>query len=567
MSRRLILPLCAVVGFLHVGCAGSSSAPEPPPKLVLLLAIDQLRPDRLSEAQPGGLGRLQREGRVFPDAALAHAFTETCPGHATMLTGRHPSGLGIAGNGFRDPETLASRYCVEDRSDDAQVLTRPGKSSDGRSPRNLEAASLGDWMKSQYPGTRVFSVSGKDRSAITMAGLEGDAAYWMARGETPGFVTSGYYMEALPPWVETWNRGPLLEGVPAQWHYLAESVRGAAQGARRDDYPFESPVLERVQPHPVLQDPSGAERRPERMQHPAERIYLSPFADQLTLAFAQQLVERENLGAGPETDLLAVSLSATDVVGHFYGPESWESRDALARLDADLGAFLAFLEQRVGEGRLLVVLTADHGVLPLPEWILEQGRSHCPLPDGRLIPRPIVAQLNAELSERFGGAADAEWFERASSRLTLDRQHAAATGVDVDRVLETARAHLEAQPGIARAWTRDAVESSDGSEPMAVLYRNAWNARTGDIAIQVAEDCLLGGSRIATSHGSPYAYDRAVPLIFWWPGRIEAGRVPGPAATVDIAPTLAPLLDVSLPADLDGRPLPLQSHPQGASGR
>ena len=553
-------------GLLHLGCAGSSNSPEPGPKLVVLLAIDQLRPDRLSEAQPAGLGRLQREGRVFADAALAHAFTETCPGHATMLTGRHPSGLGIAGNGFTDPESLESRYCVEDRSPDAQILTRPGEPSEGRSPRALQAASLGDWMKARHPGTRVFSVSGKDRSAITMAGLDGDAAYWLARGETPGFVTSRYYREALPPWVEAWNREQLLEGVPAQWHYLAESASRAAQGARSDDYAYESPALERVQPHPVLQDPAGAERKPERLQHAAERIYLSPFADQLTLAFAKQLVERENLGAGPQADLLAVSLSATDMVGHFYGPESWESRDALARLDADIGAFLAFLEQRVGEGRLVVVLTADHGVLPVPEWILEQGESRCPVPGGRVDPRPIVAQLNADLSERFGGAADVEWFKRASSRLTLDREHAAATGVDADRVLETARAQLEAQPGIARTWTRAEVESSDASEPMAVLYRNAWNSRAGDIAIQVAEDCLLGGSRIATSHGSPYVYDRAVPLIFWAPGRIEAGRVAGPAATVDIAPSLAPLLELTLPGDLDGRSLPLQSRPQGASG-
>ena len=555
MPRRLILP--TAVGLLLAGCTSLPWSGAREPKLVVLLAIDQLRPDRISEEQPGGLGRLQREGRVFPDAALAHAFTETCPGHATMLTGRHPSRIGIPGNSYTDPETQEARYCVEDRSEDAAILTRPGKPSDGRSPRAMKVGTLGDWMKAQRPGTRVFSVSGKDRSAITTAGREGDAAYWLARGETPGFVTSRYYMKALPDWVEAWNRESLLEGVPAQWEYLSESVAESARGSRADDYEHESPAFGRTQPHPVLQDPPGIERMPERMRHPAERIYLSPFADEITLAFARELVERENLGRGPQADLLAVALSATDLVGHFYGPESWESRDALARLDASLGAFLEFLEKRVGKRRVLVAVTADHGVLPLPEWILEQGRSRCSVEGGRVDPQPIVAKLNAYLTERFGGPRGVHWFELASSRLTLNRKHAAATGADAGKVIEIARARLESEEGIARTWTQDEVLSGAGPEPMATFYRNSWNERTGDIAIQVAEDCLLAGLRIATSHGSPYAYDRAVPLIFWGPG-VERGRIPGPAATVDIAPTLAPLLGISVPDDLDGKPLPLE---------
>lgn len=555
MSRRL--SLCAAAGLLLSGCAGLPESVEPGPKLVVLLAIDQLRPDRLSEAQPGGLGRLQREGRVFPDAALEHAVTETCPGHATMLTGRHPSKLGIPGNNFTDPETLELRYCVEDRSPDAAILTRPGTPADGRSPRAMQAGTLGDWMKAQRPGTRVFGVSGKDRSAITLAGQEGDAAYWLARGPQPGFVTSRYYMEALPAWVEAWNRDRLLEGVPGQWIYLTESASVSARGTRVDDYPHESPAFARAQPHPVLQAAPGIEQLPERMRHPSERIYISPFADQISLAFARQLVERENLGGGPQADLLAVSLSATDLVGHFYGPESWEARDALVRLDAMLGDFLEFLEKRVGQQGLLVVLTADHGVLPLPEWILEQGRSRCPLADGRVDPDPIVAELNADLSQRFGGEPGAEWFKFVSSRLTLNRELAARTGADAGELIALARSRLEATPGIARTWTREEVLAGDGPEPMRSLYRNSWSPRMGDVAIQVAPDCLLKGPQIATTHGSPYAYDRAVPLIFWGPGFVEAGRISGPAATVDIAPSLAPLLGISLPAGLDGRPLPL----------
>lgn len=526
----------------------------------MLVAVDQLRRDRLSEDQPGGLGRLQREGRVFPDAALAHAVTETCPGHATMLSGLHPAHSGIPGNSYRDPETLESRYCVEDRSEDAAVLTRPGKPSAGRSPRALKAGTLGDWMKAQHPGTRVFSVSAKDRAAITTAGRDADAAYWLARGETPGFVTSRYYRESLPEWVEAWNRD-VLAGLPQQWEYLPASAAASARSPRIDDYEYESAVFQRAQPHPVLKDPPGIERMPERMRDPVERVYVSPFSDSVTLAFAKELVEREHLGRAPQPDLLIVSLSATDLVGHYYGPESWEARDALTRLDADLGAFLRFLEKRVGRRRVLVALTADHGVLPLPEWILEQGRSQCPVEGGRVDPSPIVARLNRALTDRFGGDPGEHWFELASSRLTLNRKHAKARGADPAKVIEIARASLASEPGIARTWTREEVAAGTGPEPLATYYRNSWNELTGDIAIQVAEDCLLADLKIATGHGSPYAYDRAVPLVFWGPG-VTRGRVSGPAGPVDIAPSLARLLGITPPDGLDGRPLPL-SPPRG----
>ena len=224
MPGRLSGPaLLALVSLATTGCAelsaggpeaaGSPAAAPTRPSLVVLLAIDQLRPDRLSPSQPGGLGRLQREGRVFFEAALEHAFTETCPGKATLLTGSHPATIGIPGNTYIDPKTLEHLYCVEDRAPDAALLPREsyvgggadGPAKTGRSPRRMKTGTLGDWMKAQRSGTRVFSVSGKDRAAIALGGREADGAYWLELGSKARFVTSGYYMEALPDWASAWT--------------------------------------------------------------------------------------------------------------------------------------------------------------------------------------------------------------------------------------------------------------------------------------------------------------------------------------------------------------------------
>jgi hypothetical protein len=569
MPRRLnpllkSLSTLLAAALLLPGCSGPTptelASASGRPRLVLLLAVDQLRPDRISPALPGGLGRLQREGRVFEAAAHAHAFTDTCPGHAVMLTGRNPAALGVPANSYTDPETLERRYCVEDRAPGGALVGRAGSPADGRSPRNLRSDTLGDWMKAAHPETRVFSVAGKDRSAIAMGGRRPDGAYWLARGASPLFLTSRYYVDSLPDWVATWGPDKLFAGLPQDWSYLPDSIAAAQQGARPDDYPHESPLLGRSAPHPLLRQPADFEGVSAEWRAPADRLYATPFADEVTLAFARELVVQEGLGEGDHPDLLAVSLAATDLVGHLYGPESWESRDALARLDAMVGEFLAFLSERVGADRLVVVLTADHGVLTLPEWLQETGRSRCPVAGGRVDPAAMLPGLFALLDARFGSSRDGHglWFVLSGSRLTLNRARVEAGGVRAEDIVELARKYLAGQPGITRVWTRDEVLAGGGPEPMARFYRNSWDPeRAGDLAMQVAEDCLLESHRTGTSHGSPYAYDRAVPLVFLGPG-IAAGRVATPAAPVDIAPTLARLLGIEPPDGLDGRALPLR---------
>lgn len=530
------------------------AVPPAEPRLVLVVSVDQLRADRLDPTLPGGLGRLAREGRVYADAAHEHANTETCPGHAVMLTGRHPGPAGVPMNDTVDRESGRTVYCVEDDAPDAQTLGPSGLAGQGRSPRRMRATAFGDWLKAARPGARVFAVSGKDRAAITLAGQRPDGVYWYETTPPGGFTTSRYYREAMPEWAERWHgatpdREAFLGGVPERW----EHPTGAPpNGARIDDTPWEAARFLRVSGHPL--------RHGDRKKM-LEQVSFSPWLDTLTLDFARRLVREEKLGRGPQPDLLALGLSATDLLGHLYGPGSQEARDALRRLDADLGRFLADVEKQVGRGRLLVVLSADHGVSELPESLAEVGLGACPIPSGRADVKALDQRLDAHLRgvlEPAGAAPHEEpWLRQESLELTVNRRLAAERGVAVARVIETAKAFLATEPGVAHVWTATEIAAGEGPEPFARLYRNSFDPeRSGDLALQTAPTCVFSPYAAGTSHGTPHVYDRAVPLVFVGQG-IEKGVVRGRAAPVDIAPTLAGALGVPVPDGLDGRALPL----------
>jgi predicted AlkP superfamily pyrophosphatase or phosphodiesterase len=539
--QTLVTLLSAVA--IDVGFAGPVRCEETA-RLILLIAVDQLPADRVDAELPGGLGRLAREGRFYTEATLDHAMTETCPGHATILTGRHPAHAGIPGNSFLDLEKGEAVYCVADSAAAARVLG----GEEGRSPRNLRVSTLGDWMKSADPESRVFSVSGKDRAAITLAGRSPDAAYWLRQGGEIGFTTSGYYLDRLPQWVQEFNgRTPPEDGfltrVPPRWDHLADEG-GAPQ--RPDDFPGESGRFGRASGHPL---------RGEDLEEFAARLMASPFQDEASLDFATRLVREEGLGRRSSPDLLAVSLSAMDYVGHLYGPYSHESRDALRRADLAIGRFLDFLELELGPNAVLVVLTSDHGVLPLPEWLERTGGNRCPVKGGRTGLRYLGLQLLAKLHWEFSPlfSIPRPWVIFAGSQVGVDRSLARRHGVAVGEVAAATRRILEAEPAIAKVWTPEQIET--GEDEFARLYRNSFDReRSGDLVVQLAPTCLISPFDEGTTHGSPYLYDRAIPLIFWGAG-IEGGRVPGPARTVDIAPTLARRLGIAPPSVLDGHPL------------
>jgi predicted AlkP superfamily pyrophosphatase or phosphodiesterase len=324
--------------------------------------------------------------------------------------------------------------------------------------------------------------------------------------------------------------------VPETWEHEA-----VARG-RPDDFSGESKRHSRTSGHPVRSD--------DRAEF-ARQLFASPFVDEVTLDFALELVEQEGLGRDEAPDLLALSFSATDVVGHHYGPYSHESRDALLRLDAGLGRLLEALEARVGRDRLLVALTADHGVLPLPEWLEAQGRDECPVDGGRVGLKRLGLGMLTRL--HFGHSPlrwPRAWVLFAGTQIAVNRELAAARGADPRAVAADAEAYLERSRGIAEVWSPEEIRT--GARETARLYRNSWDPeRSGDLAVQVERGCLISAYDSGTTHGSPYAYDRAVPLVFWGAG-VDPGLSPSAARTIDIAPTLAGALGVAAPEGLDG---------------
>ena len=506
------------------------------PALVVIVGVDQLRPDRLNRELPGGLGRLMREGYVYTRATLDHGLTSTCPGHVVISTGVNPGRAGIPDNSYIDHETMAQRYCLDDSDEAFKVYG----TSDIRSPNAITATTLGDWLKQASPESGVFSISGKDRAAISLGGKQGDRVIWFSTG-AGRFTTSGYYGE-LPGYVRQFNgRKYFVDGYGGEAPEIWEHPPGSH---RPDDYVGEATMNLRVSGHPLNQGEPSAR---------ANQYYFSPWIDLATAELTKVLLEQEQIGQRGVTDYLAVSFSATDVVGHLYGPYSAESEDALNRLDAALGGLLDVLDKKLG-GNYLLALTADHGVLPLPEWLVETGGMRCPVEGGRLNLKTFgfraLWHLYWNFTRPFGNPSDLVGFSAAG--VTVNKAYADELGVTVEEVVASLEAWLEQQDHIVNAWTKDELMNSD--DPMARLFRHSYvEGKSGHIITQLAETCLAFRPE-GTSHGSAWLYDRQVPLIFFGRG-VATGSSDEEAHSIDIAPTLGGRLGLQLPDNLDGRPL------------
>jgi len=517
---------------------GERSAAQKPSAetgLVVVIAVDQLRRDRLDERLPGGLGALIREGRWFTQATLGHGVSTTCPGHAVMLTGLHPNRHGLPSNTFFDRAEGTVRYCLDDQDPAARVIG----GREGRSPRNMTANTLGDWLKAAKPNSKTFSVAAKDRAAIALGGQGPDGVFWFSR-DHGRFTSSGYYMNTLPVYVSAFNgKEPTEDGfmanLPASWQH--------GEGQRRpDDYEGEDPKFSRVSGHPV--NTGNAEAI-------GGAVFQSPFMDSITIDLALEVVREERLGQRDTLDLLTIGLSATDTVGHLYGPRSAEAEDALIRLDQDLGRLMTSLAKIVGDEQLWIVLTADHGVAELPEWRAAQGASQCPVPEGRIgyldLGRTLYWAVYTSFSWPFGDPRD--WISLEGGHLVVNRDKARAEGVDPQEVIRVLEEALESEAYVAAAWREDELaEAASGAG--LLMARSYVPGRTGDLLVQLHEDCLIDD--LGTTHGSLYGYDRDVPLIFFGPN-IGVAKDPAVVETVDIGPTLADWFDVPMPTGLDGK--------------
>jgi predicted AlkP superfamily pyrophosphatase or phosphodiesterase len=510
--RALLLALLLVLAGPNVS---AQAAPQTAPKLVLLVAIDQFRYDYLSRFRnqyTGGLRRLLERGAVFVNANLEHYPTVTAVGHSTMLSGATPAISGIIGNDWYDREEGRQVTSVSDAG--TKLLGAPGEA--GSSPRRLLVSTVGDELK--VAGSReskVIGISMKDRSAVLPAGRMANAAYWYD-DDSGAFVSSTYYFAELPGWVEAFNNRRQANAFAGKaW---LEAANGTA--VRK------------------LPDNPGKEL--------TTAVYNSPFGNDLVELFTEAAIDAERLGQRGVVDLLAVSFSSNDAIGHSYGPDSPEVHAVSIGVDRTLGRLFDYLDRRLGEGGYLVALTADHGVSPVPETLVAQNQA------GGRIRGDFFAPIRNALEARFGPG---KWvLSTAGSSPYLDYGLIAKHRLDPAEVRKVAAEAAASIPHVARVYTRDQLLKQRSAVDLidSRVMRSFHARRSGDLEIILDPYWIRGTS--GTTHGTPYNYDAHIPLIFMGPG-IVAGRHYKAVALNDLAPTIAAILDIEPPSGSVGRVL------------
>ena len=490
-------------------------------KLVLLIAVDQFRYDYLTRFKAdytGGLAQLQTRGATFTQAFLDHYPTVTAVGHSTMLSGAIPAVSGIVGNDWFDRGLGTS---VTSISDPDSLLV--GGEGPGASPRRLLVSTLGDEMKNAAvhlpagSAPKVFGLSLKDRSAILPAGHRADAAYWLDV-KTGKFVTSTHYQSEPQAWAVQFNQAaPADKYAGRKWELL-----DAASG---------SPRMMPATPGPELY----------------QAVYGSPFGNELLKDFAVAALEAEKLGQRGVTDLLTVSFSSNDAVGHTFGPDSPHVRDMAVRVDRTIGELLARVDALVGLDHTIVALTADHGVAPVPE--VQQKRK---LPGGRLKQEELFGPITAALTTKYG---EGKWIlATAGTSPYLNHGLIAEKGLDAADVRRVAAAAARLVPHVARVYTREQLLSGEITPDLIGrrIARGYNLQRSGDLEIVLDPYWLRSSS--GTTHGTPYWYDAHIPLVLMGPG-ITPGAFHATVALNDLAPTLATLVGVENPSGSSGRVL------------
>lgn len=515
---RKLCALCLIFVLL-LFCLPSCLAAEKQPKLLVALVVDQFRYDytlRFRSDYHAGLSRLLDHGAVFADARYIHFPTVTAVGHSTFMSGATPSASGIIGNEWFDRGT---NHQVTSVSDETTLLLGGVPGAKGSSPNRLLVSTLSDELKMASRTGKVIGISIKDRGAILPAGHMADAAYWFDN-DSNHFVSSTYYMKELPQWVAKINQqGPVSRYLGATWK---------AVDAKEGDKPFCSMT-------------AGSSVRF------CGGLEATPFGNELLEDFAEKAIENESLGTHEGIDVLALSLSSNDYVGHALGPDAPEVRDISIRTDQLIGKLMDFIDSKIGAGNTLVVFTADHGVAPVPE--VNQARK---MPGGRLDSAAMAHAMDAALSARFGKG---DWFLADNSGFFyLNYDTAKKNNADLTEVRRVAAEVARGLPHIARAYSSDDLirgQSSGFNDFVGrAVQAGFYGPRSADLVV-VPEPYYMFYPQ-GTTHFAPFSYDTHVPLIFLGPG-IRPGVYYEPVTINDVAATLAALFEVETPSGSSGR--------------
>jgi predicted AlkP superfamily pyrophosphatase or phosphodiesterase len=518
-----VLVLIAAASCARVPAPAPRTPPAQPapPALVVQIVVDQFRADyieRYGTHWTGGLHRLATEGAHFVEAAYPYAGTFTCAGHASVGTGAVPADHGMVANAWWDRAAKRRLSCTTDTGVTPIGLTATAK--DPHSARWMMRPTFADRLDAAHPESRIVTFALKARSAIGLAGHGGDAVTWF---EDTTFTTSSAYGRA--PWLVDYLKAhPIEARSGATWSLLRP--RDTYQGTDDDPGTRAPETWTTSFPHTLVEAPAGPFY---------DRWEQSPFSDAYVADLAMEAIDQLELGKQGGTDYLGVSFSALDLVGHTFGPESWEVQDMLAHLDVTLGRLIAHLDAKVGPGNYVLGLTADHGAAPVPERY--EGRG------GRVLTSTIRETVEGALDAAFGAAdyvddvyeTEIYFSEQGRARLA---EGPAALAV-VDKALRTLPGVSHIMTAAARAAARQAADPE--LRAFGLSYRPD---RSGDLLVVLDEFFIP--TRAATTHGTVRAYDRRVPVILFG-GAFTPGKYDGPASPLDLAPTWATLTGITLP--------------------
>jgi predicted AlkP superfamily pyrophosphatase or phosphodiesterase len=530
LATVLSVPLLIICALIVAGSPASGQSPwgARKPKLVLVLVIDQLRYDYLERFRPQMVERgfkLLLSGANFVNCRYDYAVAFTCPGHASLFTGAYSNVHGIIGNEWFDASRGRRVYCVED-TDATPVGDSTGP---GYSPRNLIGSTIGDELRiASGFQSKVIAISLKDRAAVVPGGHTANAAYWYD-GDSGHFVTSSYYMPKLPAWVEHFNNAqPAKAYCGKPWQALPETPRVGGK------------ILGQVH-----LDPS----KPCPNRDFLAWVRNTPFMNAIELDFASEAIKNEGLGQGSATDLLAISLSVNDSVGHAFGPYSDEVTDTTLHTDRDLADFLGELDKLIGLDNVWITLSADHGAAPTPKFIKEH---HLGL--GNAVSSAIKDAVEKALSQSYGPA---QWVQDFSSFcLTLNKTTVKKHQAEESKVAAIAAEAAALVPAVSAAFTR--TQLLTGALPWSPLGRKAANSfhsqRSGDVFLILDPYALPVAEATGSTHGAPWTYDTQVPLVLWG-SAFKPGIYASPCEPIDLAPTLAVALGLTQPSGAQGKPL------------
>ena len=530
MRFKIFLLLSAII----LNC-NAKNTDSKRPKLVVGIVVDQMRYDYLTRFEnrygEGGFKRLMNKGFNCKNNHYNYVPTYTGPGHASVYTGTTPKHHGIISNSWYDKEINSYVYCA---GDDSVNSVGTSKTDGKMSPHRMISSTFPDENRifTQMRG-KTIGISVKDRGAILPAGHTANAAYWFQGKNEGKFITSTYYMENLPAWVERFNSSSTVKDYLKEWNTLYDISTYTQSGPDLNDFEdgFEGKETATF-PYDIksLSLKNGV----------YDMLKSTPYGNNIVTDFAIAALDGEALGQDDFTDVLAISYSSTDYIGHNFGPNSVEVEDTYLRLDKDIERLLNTLDNKVGRDQYVVFLTSDHGVVNVPAYL-----KSLKLPAGYIDSDTAKQEFEAFLLSEFGSADIVE--NVSNNQVFLNREKIKELNLELDDVQEAIVNEIIAYKNVDRAYSATTMRTTDFTTGIESLLQNGFHQkRSGDVIVVHEPNYLSSSHRTGTSHGSAYNYDTHVPLIFYGKG-IKHGSTLKKTEIADIAPTISALLGISFP--------------------